>query len=63
MKREMKIIGTEFDDEKYNKLKSNWNKTIHGDTFCPLHKTFFFLIDDEQQEPCWACYNSCVKYL
>jgi hypothetical protein len=51
------IKGYTFDDEKWEKLKSQWKDLKNGVYECPKHKTIFVY----EQEPCWQCWDSCYK--
>ena len=53
-----KIKGTTFDWKKFNDLKQTHWRIVHGQNYrCDLHKTIFNI----HSEPCWQCYESCVK--
>jgi len=64
--RDMGIVGTTLDQEKFDQLKKQWIRVGYRTWHCPIHHTFFDLIGDESAdgqdaEPCWACYDSCQE--
>jgi len=57
--RDIKIRGTKFDWEWFEKLKSSWKKAPKWLLYCPRHKIYF----NPDEEPCWQCYDECKEVL
>ena len=54
----MTTTGTKRGDEKLARLKQvywKWHDSVL--THCTKHNTSF----DQNEEPCWQCYNECTK--
>ena len=54
----MTVTGTKRGDEKLNILKQmHWKWQDSTLTHCQKHNTSF----NQDEEPCWQCYNECTK--
>jgi len=53
-----KIKTTDFEWSKFVQLVADHWKVVQAlFYYCRKHKVFF----NVQEEPCWECYNSCIK--